>query len=495
MLRSVETKDTTRHLIPETDSLSQPVECADRTHLLDYFESLAETRDKWIKKNWYYHEQLARTLSFLIPADSSVLQIGSGTGSLLNSLKPKRGLGIDFSPAMVNMAQIKYAHLEFRIDDVENLKTNEKFDYVVLSDVIGFLSDVQRSFENLQRVCHSSSRIVITYFHFLWEPVLHVAERMGWKAKQPLLNWLTSDDIANLLELAEFETIRTTSRLLLPIHMPLLTTFCNRILANLPGFKHLALVRVIVARPRSTPETESLSCSVVIPCRNERGNIKPAVARIPDVGRHTEIIFVEGNSNDGTREEIQRVIAEHPQRDIKLVIQEGAGKGDAVRRGFAAATGDVLIILDGDLTVEPEELPKFYDAIVKGTCDFVHGSRLVYPMQNEAMRFLNLLGNRFFSIVFTYLLDQRFKDTLCGTKALRRSDYEKIAANRKYFGDFDPFGDFDLIFGAAKLNLKISEIPIHYRARTYGTTNISRFRHGLLLSRMAWYAIWKLKFV
>ncbi len=461
---------------------------------MQYFDSLAATRDQWIKKNWYYHQQLTRTLSFFIPAGSSVLEIGSSTGVLLNSLKPGRGLGLDLSPAMVEVARQKYPHLEFRVDDIEDLQTEEKFDYVVLSDVMGFLQDVQGSFEKLHRVCHRSTRILITHFNFLWEPILHAAERVGWKAKQPLLNWLTPADVANLLELAEFEVIRMNSRLLLPVYVPLLSTLCNRFLVNLPLVKHLALLRVSVARPRAA-KSGALSCSVVVPCRNEHGNVEAVVARLPRIGSHTEIIFVEGGSTDGTQEEIQRVIAANPERDIKLVTQKGRGKGEAVRCGFEVARGDLLMILDGDLGVAPEELPKFYDAIANGTADFVHGSRLVYPMQNEAMRFLNLLGNRFFSIVFTYLLDQSFKDTLCGTKVLRRSDYEKIAANRNYFGDFDPFGDFDLIFGAAKLNLKIMEIPIHYRARTYGATNISRFRHGWLLLRMAWHATWKMKFV
>ncbi len=463
--------------------------------LIEYFDSLASKRDEWIRRNAFYHREVTRALSFFIPANSSVLQIGSGTGYLLNSLGPNRGVGIDLSPQMVEIAKRNYPHLEFRVDDVENLQTEEKFDYVILSDVIGFLNDVQRSFENLHRVCHRSTRILITYYHFLWEPALHAAEKIGWKAKQPLLNWLTPKDIANLLDLTEFETVRTASRLLLPIYVPLLSALCNRFLVNLPGIRGLGLMRVIAARPRPKTTMPALSCTVVIPCRNESGNVAAAVQRTPKMGSRTEIIFVEGGSTDDTRQEIERVIAANPDRNIKVISQPGEGKGDAVRAGFNAAAGDVLMILDGDLTVEPEELPKFYNAISNGVADFVHGSRLVYPMQDEAMRFLNLLGNRFFSIAFSFLLGQTIKDTLCGTKVLLRSDYQKIAANRSYFGDFDPFGDFDLIFGAAKLNLKMMEIPVHYRARTYGKTNISRFRHGLLLLRMAWYAMWKVKFV
>ena len=468
----------------------------DRNPLVKYFDALAPARVRWVEKNRYYHRQLGKTFSFFIPRNRSVLEIGCGAGQLLASLKPSRGVGIDLSPKMIQVARERHPHLEFHVDNLEDLQLDEKFDYVVVSDVLGFLYDVQRSLENLQRVCSPHTRVVISYYNFLWEPVLNAGERLGLKARQPTQNWLGAADVANLLDLAGFEVIRKTSRLLLPKRVLLLSLLCNRFLVNLPLFRHLALTFVIVARPKPKPRTDQPSCSVVIPARNERGNVEEAIRRTPQLGRHTEIIFVEGNSDDGTAEEIQRAITAHPERDLKFIPQgSGRGKGDAVRKGFAAATGDVLMILDADLTVPPEELPKFYNALITGHGDFIHGSRLVYPMQDQAMRFLNILGNKFFSLAFTYLLDQRFKDTLCGTKVLYRSDYNHIAANRSYFGDFDPFGDFDLIFGAAKLNLKIIEVPIHYFARTYGTTNISRFKHGWLLLRMSVFAMRKMKFI
>jgi glycosyltransferase involved in cell wall biosynthesis len=317
------------------------------------------------------------------------------------------------------------------------------------------------------------------------------------KRPQPEQNWLALEDLENILSLANFQTIKKGNKIFLPIYVPLVSSLCNRILVNLPFLRKLALVQILVARPAPVPVSEStLSCSVVIPARNEKGNVEGTVTRTPEMGRHTELIFVEGNSSDGTAEEIERIIAIHPDRDIKIFRQgDGVGKGDAVRKGFAAATGDVLMILDADLTVPPEELPKFLRALASGRGEFINGSRLVYPMERQAMRFLNVLGNKFFSWAFTYLLDQRFKDTLCGTKVLYRSDYERIAAGRSYFGNFDPFGDFDLIFGAAKLNLKIVEVPIRYRERRYGTTQISRFRHGFLLLRMCLFALRRIKFV
>ena len=468
-----------------------------KTALVALLDAQAPDSDRWKRKNRYYYESIERIVRFHVPPGSSVLEIGCGTGDLLAALEPFRGVGVDISPKVVEIASGKHPGLSFLVGEAEDLPLSEPFDYVVLSDLIGYLDDVQRSFEQLNRVCHTRTRVIITYYNYLWEGVLRAGERLGMKRPQPDQNWLALGDLQNLLSLAGFQTVSMGYKVLLPVRIPLLSSLCNRVLANLPLLRKLCLVEVIIARPAPVAVPENtLSCSVVVPARNERGNIEDAVRRIPEMGRHTEIIFVEGNSRDGTAEEIERVIAAHPERTVKLVRQgSGVGKGDAVRKGFAAATGDVLMILDADLTVPPEELPKFLKTLASGSGEYVHGSRLVYPMEKQAMRFLNTLGNKFFSLAFTWLLDQRLKDTLCGTKVLYRRDYERIAAGRSYFGDFDPFGDFDLIFGAAKLDLKIVEIPIRYRERTYGTTQISRFRHGWLLLRMCLFALRRIKFV
>jgi glycosyltransferase involved in cell wall biosynthesis len=334
---------------------------------------------------------------------------------------------------------------------------------------------------------------VLNFFNNLWRPVLGVAEKLGAKSASLPQNWLSLADVKNLLHLAGWEVIKTDARILCPVRVPLLGPLLNRWLA--PLLRHLCLTVFVVARPRPIPTYyREYSCSVVIPARNEAGNIEAAVQRTPEFGSGTEIIFVEGHSKDNTWEEIQRVAAKYPHRAIKVLKQHSKGKGGAVREGFAAATGQLLFILDADLTMPPEDFPKFYDVVRAGTADFVNGVRLVYPMENEAMRFLNMIGNKFFSLAFSWLLGQPIKDTLCGTKVLFRSHYELIAKNRAYFGDFDPFGDFDLLFGAAKLNLRILDLPIRYRARTYGETNISRWRHGWLLLRMVLFAARRLKF-
>lgn len=457
---------------------------------------MAKDRATWRKKGSYYHEELERYLRFLIPENSSVIEIGCGLGETLGALRPSRGLGIDISPHMVEIAKNNHPELQFEVGDMEALHIEEKFDYVMIDGTIGNVDDIQLAIAELHKVCKPETRVIIVYYNYLWEPVMKFAEAVGLRMKHLLQHWLPLEDIANLLYLNDFDVIKKGYRCLMPVYIPVFSTICNKLLTHLPFFWKLAVAEIIVAKPfekRKIPE--EVTCSVIVPCRNEWGNIEQAVAKTPEMGRHMEIIYVEGHSSDGTLKECERIKAKYPDKDISVLVQDGQGKGDAVRKGFNHAKNDILMILDADLTVPPEDLPKFFEAIASGKGEFINGSRLVYQMEKEAMRFLNLLGNKFFSRAFTYLLEQRIRDTLCGTKVLWKQDYEKIVAGRKYFGDFDPFGDFDLLFGAAKLNLKIIEIPIRYRERTYGRTQISRFRHGVLLLKMTLFALRKIKFI
>ena len=457
------------------------------------FDQLAGSRAAWQVKAGYYYQDQRRYLQFLVPEGLKVLEVGCGLGDQLAALKPSRGLGIDISSAMVAEASRRHPNIEFRVGRLETLPDEDVFDVILLVDVIGHLLDVEAVLKEMRRFCTPSTRVVIAYYNFLWEPVLWLAERLGFKMPQQQQNWLSPADIRNLLRLADYEIVKSESRLLLPKKVPILAFILNRYLAYLPLINRLCLTQYVVARMRGFDTRRDFTVSIVIPCRNEKGNIEPAITRLPRFGLRQEIIFVDGHSTDGTVEEIERVRRQYPQYNIQLFVQDGKGKGDAVRKGFAHATGDILMILDADLTMPPEDLPKFYEAIASGKGEFINGSRLVYPMEQEAMRFLNLLGNKFFSMAFSWLLGERIKDTLCGTKVLFRKDYERIVANRAYFGEFDPFGDFDLLFGASKLNLKILEVPIRYQERTYGTTNINRFQHGWLLLKMTVYGFFRLK--
>jgi hypothetical protein len=401
-------------------------------------------------------------------------------------------VGVDFSAESIQRGRASHPELEFIHADAHDLSAVKgPFDFIILSDTINDLWDVQRVFEQVRPLCTPRTRLVINFYSHLWEPTLALLQRLGLASPTLDQNWLTREDVSGMLHLAGFEAIRFTKEVLWPLP---LGGFADRFLVRFWPFSELALANFVIARPAPEPVSPS-KVSVIVPARNESGNVQAIFERTPQMGRETELVFVEGHSSDDTYAAIEREMAAHPQVQSVLFRQTGIGKGDAVRLGYAKATGDVLMILDADLTVPPEDLPRFYDALVSGKGEFINGVRLVYPMEKEAMRGLNFLGNKFFSLAFSWMLGQPVKDTLCGTKVLWRADYEQIAAKRAYFGDFDPFGDFDLIFGAAKLNLKIIDLPIRYRERTYGSTNISRWKHGLLLFRMVAFAARRIKFV
>jgi SAM-dependent methyltransferase len=468
-----------------------------------FYDDNVEGIERARRARRYFYDSLTRVLRVRLPPGQRVLDIGCGAGHLLAALEPSHGVGIDLSERHVAAARERYGGqgLRFLVGDGADpavlAQAGEPFDAILLVNVITHLTDVQALLEALHPLCHRRTRVFIYSYSRLWQPALRLAEALRLKFKQPPEAWLPPEEVRNLLALADFEVVRGDAHLVCPVYVPLLSDLLNRYVGRLPPFRALSLMYGIVARvaPRRLAAAGRPTASVIVPCRNEAGHVAPLVRRLPQLEPGSEFLFVEGNSTDDTAEVIQREIAAHPQLPMRFLKQPGRGKGDAVRHGFDHAKGDILLILDSDMGVAPEDVPKFLDALARGHAELVNGSRLVYPMEGRAMRFLNLVANKAFARLFTRILGQQVRDTLCGTKALYREDYDRIAANRSYFGDFDPFGDFDILFGAARLNLRIVDLPIRYHERTYGETNISRFRHGWLLLRMSWFAARRLLFV
>jgi ubiquinone/menaquinone biosynthesis C-methylase UbiE len=448
----------------------------------------------------YYQKELIHYYKLIVPPNMRVLDLGCGNGDFLSELNPKFGLGVDFSDQAIKQAKKTHPQLEFILADVHFLPFDGKFDYIIMSDLVNDLWDVQIVLENLQMLCHKRTRLILNTYSKLWQPILDIAQKCGLAKSNLPQNWFAVEDIKGLFDITGFEIIKKTKEILIPLNLPIITNICNRVIVKLWPLNHLALTNILTAR--SSEKGNNIDSgnsnpliSIIIPARNESGNIDNIFKSINNFPIDTELIFVEGHSTDQTYQTIEKAILEHADRKIKLFKQPGKGKGDAVRLGFSKAKGDILIILDADLTVPAESLPRFIFPLTSGKAEFINGVRLVYPMNQEAMRFFNTLGNKIFGLTFSWLLGQTLKDTLCGTKALWKEDYDLIAENRSYFGDFDPFGDFDLIFGAAKLNLKIVDLPIRYRERTYGSTNIHRWKHGWLLLKMVIIAAKRIKFV
>lgn len=466
-----------------------------KRYIRESYEKIAGVREKWIVRNGYFYRKLGSFLKFIIEPGKSVLLFRSELGQLFEHINPSRAVGVDISGTMAALASKRHPGFRFVTEDPETVKLDEKFDYIVFYS-LGDIIDIQRAFQNAAECATDDTRVVVINYNYLWRPFIYLAEKAGWKVPQPTQNWLNVPVIENILNLAGYEVIKKYHQALLPFNIPVVSWFLNDIIGKLPFIKKLSFLQIIVARKVPERSGKRYSVSVVIPCRNEKGNVEDAVKRIPEMGSSTEIIFCDDRSTDGTAEEVQRVIKAYPHRDIRLVRGPGVCKAKNVWTGFDAARGDILMILDADLTVIPEELPYFYEAIAGGMGEFINGSRMIYPMQDQAMRTLNIIGNKFFSLCFSYLLGQRLTDTLCGTKVIWRRDWPRIKGLLGSWGIEDRWGDYELIFGAAKLHLKLVEVPVHYLERVYGETKMTkRFKNGAVMLRMCFAALKKFKFV
>lgn len=470
---------------PSNDARAAASENSQYAEVRAFFDRFCAEEDRWLAKTSGYHDLVRSTARSLVPAGQEVLEIGSGRGDLLAALEPSRGVGLDVSPAMVEAARKRHPGLEFVNAPGEHAgDLGGPFDYVLLSDTVAYVDDLQALFHTIASMCHSRSRLIASSYSNLWRPILSVLSLLGLRPRRPVRNWVAPSDLVNLMELAGFQVTAQRAEILAPIKAGLLSRFINGYVARLPGLRALTVSYWIVARPLPT-ERKELGVSVIVPCRNEAGSISDLADRIPEMGTGTEIIFVEGGSSDDTWARIEQAIADRPERNLKLHAQSESGKWNAVQEGFAAASNEILMILDGDMTVPPEELSKFYEAVASGHGELINGSRTVYGMEPGAMRFLNMVGNKAFAAVLSVILGQYVKDTLCGTKVLHSDDWRRISERSHEFDAEDPFGDFEILMGGALLGLKIANLPIRYRARVYGDTNIRRFSAGVSLARLA----------
>jgi len=467
---------------------------ARRASIVSSQKQSAHCRGVWIARWSHFYDLMRRSLAFFVEPNERVLSVRCQNGWMLEAVQPSEGTGMEITGKMVEEAKGEYPRFHYEIGFPDSFQPRGEFDAIIVADP-GETVDLQRGFENLRKCCHRGTRLYVYGYNSLWEAPLKLAERLGLKMPQPDQNWLTEFDFKNLLQLAGFEVIKVHYAALVPVRIPFISWLCNHLLAHVPGLRRLCLIHFIVARPMpEAGRSEELSVSVVVPCRNEEGNIEAAVKRIPALGTGTEIIFCDDNSTDNTRAEIERMMREYPGKNIRMVKGPGICKSRNVWVGFDAAKNDILMILDADLTVMPEELPRFLDAIASNRGEFINGSRLIYPIPREAMKATNRAGNVAFSWLFSLLLGQRIKDTLCGTKVLRRSDWLRMRKYIDYWGVSDRWGDYDLLLGAAKLNLRIVDLPVHYQERIAGVSKMTRvLQNAKIMLAIMWKASVKMR--
>jgi len=437
--------------------------------------AMSEVIPRWKR---YFHNLVAAEISSMTRYYDAVIQwlrVEGDSGYLLSRIEARHTSAVSND------------------EPLPDLTDDRKRVAVLLNGTFNHHLDVEELLHSMKPKLARTSRLVIVAFNPYLQSLYRLAVSLNLKAGAMPTTFLTVTNLDSLCRLAGFQLVRMRPAGYMPFRLLGLGSLINRVLPAIPLLRHLSIATVIVLRPLVDDQTRA-SVSVIIPSRNERGNIEPAVRRLPDLGSEVEIVFVEGHSTDGTWEEILRVRDAYAKTHRIVALQQsGQGKADAVRIGFEHATGDLLTILDADLTMPPELLPRFIDAYRNGVADFINGNRIVYPMEGGAMRFLNRLGNVFFAKALTWILGVRLGDCLCGTKLVRRDDYARMVAWRREFGDFDPFGDFELLFPAAMLGIGLADVPIRYRARTYGSTQIRRFRHGLMLLKMTLVGFFRVK--
>ena len=454
----------------------------------EHFDGIAPNYDYWKKKNAYYYSTIKTFIARIIPPGGSVLEVGCGTGEILAAMRPRRGVGIDISKNMVELAGKKFPQYTFIHSPVESLPIDEKFDYVIMVDVVDHVRDVMDVFQNLYRFCHAETQVILTTINPWWDPILAVMERFGAKMPEGPHNFIEKRNLTKMLELMDFAVSYSGYLLLFPKRIPVLSFLANALGTRMWGIQKLSAVQYMLIHPTVKNNIDlGLGCSVIIPCYNEEDNIEEAVRRVPKMGKATEIIVVNDCSTDNTAQKVKDMQKDYP--NLKLIdYSPNRGQGYAVRRGFEAATQEVLMILDADISTFPEELPRFFDPLNKGLCQFVNGTRMVYPMENQAMRTLNLLGNKIFGLTMSFITQQNLTDTLCGTKAFYKKDLGRIRWG------LDKWGDFDLLFGAARTGKKIMEVPVHYMSRKSGESKMKAFRHGLHLLRACYLGFKELVF-
>ena len=399
----------------------------------------------------YYHQRVEQTLDFIIPKDKKVLYIDTS-----GKLK-------------------------------KNNKSNGKYDFIYLNGTLGKSQDLVGLLSNLQKYCHPSTRLLIYQHNHLWQWILTLSEKLGLKRREGVQNWLSVADTSVYLSGCGYEVTRVFRRTICPIFAFGLGPAVNATGVILPFFDFFKLDQFILARPLPElfPGTSPNSLTVCITVRNEKENIEKIVRSLPIVCENQEILFVEGHSTDGTRQEIERVIKKYPSKNVRVIGQPGKGQGDAIRVGFKDAKGEIIILYEGDGTSDPGDLKYFYDSMRQGRFEFIEGSRFVYPLVSEAMPFTNKLGNIFFARWFSFFLGQRTTDVLSGIKAILKRDYDCLYARWGFLGLQDPFGDFELLYGAARMGLKFGEVPMRYYPRVYGVSKSNVIKHGLYLLRMA----------
>ena len=356
---------------------------------------------------------------------------------------------------------------------------NKKYQRIILTDVVENYDDVFALLNIVSNLLTIDGKLIISSINTKYLILSRTLEFLKLKDSNENTSYIHVKKIRNITSGVGLEYQKFYTKQLFPFSFFYVGNVINKIMEIISFQLNLGIKTYIIFRPAIITNSKN-SKSIIIPAKNEEGNLVELVSRIPKF-ENTEIIFSYGKSKDNTLKVMKQITQSNKLFKFKLVKQTKNGKANAVWEALNVVENDLIAILDADISVDPETLSDFFDIIEKNNADFVNGTRLIYDMEKNSMRFLNRIGNRFFQFFISKIIKEALTDSLCGTKVFKKSYLNDLYFWQNIFGKKDPFGDFDLIFAAAYSGQKIVEMPIVYRERKYGTTQIARFKDGFKL--------------
>ena len=453
-----------------------------------FFKSNFEKRIQFLNKKNFLFNEISNFINNCIDNSKNIFIFCAGNSVLGKNIDSKK----IFIKEIDEKYEIKYKTNIHYIN--ENTKdVISECDTILISD-IEHQSNPTSSLLSLSKIIRDDTKIIIISRNLVWMIFIKLLKSLfSFSPKKN--NFLPYSYLDNLFSICNLEVIRNEKIITLPIYIPFFTNLINRIF-RLPLLNIFCLsnITILKKKDQNFSNNKDLRVSFIIPCKNEENNIKTFENEIKNSNQSNEYLFGDDNSMDKTIDEIDKLSKKLNNNKILKYNGPGVCKSENVYKGIELSSGDIIVVYDADLTVDFKDVEFSIDILKNTNADFINCTRMIYPQKDGAMKFSNFIGNSIFANLFSLLFRKKITDTLCGTKIFFKKDWVKIKKNITGLGVKDLWGDFDLLIGAYKNNLKITEVPVTYHERKEDNTKMtSVFLNGIRMLSIVLVAFYKLR--
>tara|TARA_B110000977_G_scaffold125183_1_gene160299 strand:+ start:1495 stop:2904 length:1410 start_codon:yes stop_codon:yes gene_type:complete len=436
------------------------------TSTLNYYLKNKESRENFLKKKNFLFDEISKALNYLINDSNYVKFFCCGNSSIVNKVNSKNIYINEINNTFINSLT------KSEIKKEDEINKNLNFDHIVIAD-IEHQKFITKNLIDLNEKIDNECRVIVLSKSIFWSTLINFYKKIK-NIGPDKNNFLPYSNLRKIFLNTNFEIVKNEKIIFFPFQFSLLTKFINQIF-RFPVLNFFCMINLTVLKKvqKKNYQAEGKKISFIIPCKNEGGNIKFFYEKIINSTINAEFLFGNDNSSDNTLDEIKKLQQAIPNKEIKIYDGPGVCKSENVYKGINLASGEIILIYDADLTVSFDDLVNSINLLLKTDADFINCTRMIMPQQKNAMKFLNFYGNLFFAFLFSILFKQKITDTLCGTKIFFKKDWEQIKKYNNTWGAKDLWGDFDLLLGAYKNNLKIVENPISYTDRKEDETKMT----------------------